>query len=200
MRELSRWHLGRNVAAVAVVAAAIFVVASNAFGNGAANVSAGEKLFTSSGCGGCHTFKAMGAKGTIGPNLDKVVLTLAKYKTAISKGGAAVMTAAQLKKYKFKMAPYAGKLSTAKIATLAAFLLAERNKAPLAGVTTTTTTTATTTTAGTTTTGTTTRPSSGGGGGNASGCPPGVTIQTSGASDADGDELGTEADDNDGCI
>jgi uncharacterized cupredoxin-like copper-binding protein len=52
----------------------------------------------------------------------------------------------------------------------------------------------------TTTTPTTTRPGSGGGGGNASGCPPGVTIPTSGAADADGDELGTEPDDNDGCV
>jgi len=39
-----------------------------------------------------------------------------------------------------------------------------------------------------------------GGSGNTSGCPPGTTIKSSGASDADGDELGTEPDDNDGCI
>jgi uncharacterized cupredoxin-like copper-binding protein len=42
--------------------------------------------------------------------------------------------------------------------------------------------------------------SGGGGGGDTSGCPPGTTIKSSGASDADGDELGTEGDDNDGCI
>ena len=42
--------------------------------------------------------------------------------------------------------------------------------------------------------------SGGGGGGDTSGCSAGVTIKTSGASDADGDELGTEPDDNDGCI
>jgi mono/diheme cytochrome c family protein len=199
MRFLSRW---RNVAAVVVAGAAVVVVSASAFGHGAVNVSAGEKLFTTSGCGGCHTFKAMGAKGTIGPNLDKVVLTLALWKTAISKGGSAVMTPAALKKYKFKMAPYAGRLSTAKIATLAAFVLAERNKPQLAG-------TATTTTAACPVPGdcsgsgggtTTTRQGSGGGGGNASGCAPGVTIQTSGQTDADGDEVGTEADDNDGCI
>ena len=47
---------------------------------------------------------------------------------------------------------------------------------------------------------TTTRPSSGSGGSNTSGCAPGVTIQTSGAADADGDEHGTEPDDNDGCV
>jgi plastocyanin len=51
--------------------------------------------------------------------------------------------------------------------------------------------------------GTTTNPkvSSGSGGtGDTSGCPAGTTIKSSGASDADGDELGTEPDDNDGCI
>lgn len=207
MRDLSRRHLGRTVAAVALGVAAISVVAGNALGHGAVNITSGEKLFTSSGCAGCHTFKAMGAKGTIGPNLDKVVLTLPKWETAISKGGAAVMTKAAIAKYKFKMSPFAGRLSVAQIATLGAFLLAEQNKAQLAG--TGTTTAATTTCAipgdcsnssGGSGGATTTRPSSGHGGGNASGCPPGVTIQTSGASDADGDEQGTEADDNDGCI
>jgi len=38
------------------------------------------------------------------------------------------------------------------------------------------------------------------GSGDTSGCPPGVTIKSSGAADADGDELGTEPDDNDGCV
>jgi uncharacterized cupredoxin-like copper-binding protein len=51
------------------------------------------------------------------------------------------------------------------------------------------------------TTTTSTRPSSGSGnGGDTSGCAAGVTIRTSGAADADGDELGTEPDDNDGCV
>jgi uncharacterized cupredoxin-like copper-binding protein len=50
-------------------------------------------------------------------------------------------------------------------------------------------------------TSTTPRGSSGGGGtGDTSGCAPGVTIKSSGAADADGDELGTEPDDNDGCV
>jgi len=54
---------------------------------------------------------------------------------------------------------------------------------------------------GTTTPATTTKSSSGGTSGiDPSGCPPGVTIKSSGAADADGDELGTEPDDNDGCV
>jgi uncharacterized cupredoxin-like copper-binding protein len=45
----------------------------------------------------------------------------------------------------------------------------------------------------------------GGGGGGAEvgpavGCPPGVTVRASGNADADGDELGTEPDDQDGCV
>jgi uncharacterized cupredoxin-like copper-binding protein len=45
------------------------------------------------------------------------------------------------------------------------------------------------------------RGSSGGGGtGDVTGCPPGVTVKSSGNADADGDELGTEPDDQDGCV
>ena len=180
----------------------------------AANVAAGQKLFVSSGCGGCHTFKYAGAKGTIGPNLDKVILTLPLLEKAISKGGAAVMTPAQLKKYKFKMTPFAGKLSTSQIATLASFVLVDRNKAPAPGTTTTpasgtsgggtTTTTPSSGGGGTTTTGgggTTTT----GGGGNTGGtdvvdnCPAGKTIPTSGNTDADDDDTGGQTD-GDGCI
>jgi mono/diheme cytochrome c family protein len=35
-----------------------------------ASVQAGQKLFTSQGCSGCHTLQAAGANGSVGPNLD----------------------------------------------------------------------------------------------------------------------------------
>ena len=35
-----------------------------------ADLTNGQKLFTSSGCGGCHTLAAAGSQGTTGPNLD----------------------------------------------------------------------------------------------------------------------------------
>jgi cbb3-type cytochrome c oxidase subunit III len=35
-----------------------------------ADQSNGQKLFTSSGCAGCHVLAAAGSKGTTGPNLD----------------------------------------------------------------------------------------------------------------------------------
>ena len=33
------------------------------------DTAAGKKLFASSGCGGCHTFKPAGASGKVGPDL-----------------------------------------------------------------------------------------------------------------------------------
>ncbi len=36
------------------------------------NPAAGKTVFTSAGCSGCHTLKAAGASGTVGPNLDEL--------------------------------------------------------------------------------------------------------------------------------
>ena len=35
------------------------------------NAEAGAQVFASAGCSGCHTLKAAGASGTVGPNLDE---------------------------------------------------------------------------------------------------------------------------------
>ena len=37
---------------------------------GGGDAAAGEAVFASAGCGGCHTLAAAGSGGTIGPNLD----------------------------------------------------------------------------------------------------------------------------------
>jgi cytochrome c553 len=37
---------------------------------GGTNLAAGKKVFVDTACGSCHTFKAAGSIGTIGPNLD----------------------------------------------------------------------------------------------------------------------------------
>ena len=34
------------------------------------DATAGEGVFASAGCGGCHTLEAAGSSGTVGPNLD----------------------------------------------------------------------------------------------------------------------------------
>src|SRR5436190_1571006 len=36
------------------------------------SAAAGKSVFASSGCGGCHAFKAAGTNATVGPNLDQV--------------------------------------------------------------------------------------------------------------------------------
>jgi mono/diheme cytochrome c family protein len=35
--------------------------------------AAGKAVFTDTGCGGCHTFKAAATKGTVGPDLDEAL-------------------------------------------------------------------------------------------------------------------------------
>ena len=37
------------------------------------DAAAGKTVFTSSSCSGCHTFKAAGASGALGPNLDTAI-------------------------------------------------------------------------------------------------------------------------------
>jgi len=42
------------------------------------DAQAGGKVFASTGCGGCHTFKAAGTNGTTGPDLDKLAANAQK--------------------------------------------------------------------------------------------------------------------------
>ena len=85
------------------LAAALFVPA--ALGHPSAttpklvgNSKAGKVAFVST-CGACHTLKAAGALGQIGPNLDKVSLSQALLIKAITNGGSSIMTKAQIAKY-----------------------------------------------------------------------------------------------------
>ena len=50
----------------------------------------GAQVFSSAGCGGCHTLKAAGSSGTTGPNLDSLKPTAATV-AAIVRSGAGVM-------------------------------------------------------------------------------------------------------------
>ncbi len=40
-------------------------------GSGTGDAAAGEAVYSSAGCGGCHTLEAAGSTGNIGPNLDE---------------------------------------------------------------------------------------------------------------------------------
>lgn len=69
------------------------------------NSKAGKVVFVST-CGACHTLKAAGTQGQIGPNLDKVPLTQALLIKAITNGGSSIMTKAQIAKYPTQMQAY----------------------------------------------------------------------------------------------
>jgi cytochrome c oxidase subunit 2 len=59
---------------------------------GGAAGTEGQQLFSAQGCDGCHTLKAAGATGDIGPNLDEVLpdLSTAEIKESIVDPGAKV--------------------------------------------------------------------------------------------------------------
>jgi len=57
-----------------VVAAASALITSSALAVG--NPVAGKKVYLANGCGGCHTFKAAGSTGKVGPALTKASMTL----------------------------------------------------------------------------------------------------------------------------
>jgi mono/diheme cytochrome c family protein len=70
----------------------------------------GKAIFASQGCGGCHTLKAAGATGTIGPDLDALKPDYRAVTAQVTNGGAA-------------MAAFKGTLSTQQIADVAAFVV-----------------------------------------------------------------------------
>ncbi len=70
---------------------------------------AGKDLFSSSGCGGCHTLSAGGGTGTAGPNLDTLQPEAATVVAAVTNG-------------KGSMPAFGSKLSDDEIETLAGFV------------------------------------------------------------------------------
>jgi mono/diheme cytochrome c family protein len=51
------------------------------------NPQAGKAVFASAGCVGCHTLKAAGATGTVGPNLDQLKPAYARIVRQVTNGG-----------------------------------------------------------------------------------------------------------------
>lgn len=72
--------------------------------------TAGKAVFSSSGCGGCHTLKAAGSAGTIGPNLDQKKPPLAKVLLRVTYG-------------KAPMPAFKGQLTDQQIADVAAYVV-----------------------------------------------------------------------------
>ena len=75
----------------------------------------GKAVFASAGCGGCHTLKAAGASGNVGPNLDQLKPSKSATQHQVEVGGGV-------------MPAFKGKLSDAEIAAVAEFVAANAGK------------------------------------------------------------------------
>ena len=75
----------------------------------------GKQVFASAGCGGCHTLKAAGATGNVGPNLDQLKPAKAIVAHQVEVGGGA-------------MPAFKGQLSDAQIQAVAAFVASNAGK------------------------------------------------------------------------
>src|SRR5689334_18999553 len=80
------------LAIAALTAAACGGGSSNNGGGGSSggssqSNSAGAKVFADAGCKNCHTLKAAGAKGTVGPNLDQLQPSAALVSRQVRNGG-----------------------------------------------------------------------------------------------------------------
>ena len=73
--------------------------------------TAGKAVFASAGCAACHTLKAAGATGTVGPNLDQLKPTEERAKQQVIHGGG-------------PMPAFKGQLSDKQIQDVAAFVFA----------------------------------------------------------------------------
>ncbi len=51
------------------------------------DAAAGAAVFTSAGCGGCHTLAAAGSAGNVGPNLDELMPDYAAVLMQVTNGG-----------------------------------------------------------------------------------------------------------------
>lgn len=93
------------------------VATTPAPGGAAGDAAAGKAVFASASCAGCHTLKAAGASGGVGPNLDS---------SAKAKDAAAV--ALQVTNGGSVMPAFKGKLSDADIANVAAYVASVSGK------------------------------------------------------------------------
>jgi len=91
------------------------------------NPKPGKATFVTT-CGLCHMLKAAATEGTTGPDLNTVVLTESQIITAISKGGASVMTKDAAARYRTQMLAYAAVFSKTQIDDIAAFVYVSTHK------------------------------------------------------------------------
>lgn len=99
--------------AIGVVAVTSGLVA----GAGPALAADGGQVWTTAGCGACHTLNVTGSRARVGPNLDEVAPT-------------AVQVAAQVRSGGRGMPSYASKLSAEQIDAVAGFVAANAGRLP----------------------------------------------------------------------
>jgi len=73
------------------------------------DAAAGKAVFASAGCGGCHTLRAAGSSGKVGPNLDQLHPNFKAVHDQVEHGGGA-------------MPAFHGQLSEQQIANVAAYV------------------------------------------------------------------------------
>jgi mono/diheme cytochrome c family protein len=71
--------------------------------------ASGAQIFSSAGCGSCHTLKAANASGAVGPNLDQVKPDESTVSAIVRSGGGS-------------MPSFASKLNDAQIAAVARYV------------------------------------------------------------------------------
>lgn len=84
---------------------------TTAAGGGGGDAAAGEAVFASAGCGGCHTLEAAGSSGAVGPNLDDAKPDEALVVERVTNGSGA-------------MPPFKDSLSEQQIEDVAAYVVA----------------------------------------------------------------------------
>jgi mono/diheme cytochrome c family protein len=84
-------------------------------GGGKPTAPDGKAIFSSAGCGSCHTLKAAGATGTVGPNLDTLKPSEPVAERQVTNGGGG-------------MPPFKGQLTPAEIKAVAQFVSSSAGK------------------------------------------------------------------------
>jgi mono/diheme cytochrome c family protein len=77
-------------AAAAIAAVAVVIRPGASPPATAASVGQGKAVFASAGCGSCHTLRAAGTSGTIGPNLDDLKPSQDAVALQVRNGGGAM--------------------------------------------------------------------------------------------------------------
>jgi mono/diheme cytochrome c family protein len=93
----------------ALILAAAIPLAGCGGEDGGAEPEPGARLFESAGCAGCHTLRAAGADGKLGPDLDQIRPDAARIAAQVRRGGSG-------------MPAFADRLSATEIETIARYV------------------------------------------------------------------------------